>query len=198
MGLKSKRMESVRQLMRQLENEPSHAKQVTRLALQLFDELKLLHGLKDKEREYLEAASLLHDIGWSEGGRSHHKSSMKLILANDLLGWKEEEKLIIANIARYHRKSLPKEKHSKFAALSHQDKEIVKKLAALLRIADGLDRSHGSYVRKVQCQLGADRVQVTLFCNGELVMELYGFEKKRDLFEYAFGLPIVIKDIRNA
>jgi len=202
MGLRKKndegRMSSVLNLLHRLDNEPSHAEQVTKIALQLFDELKSLHGLKEKDRLLLQAAALLHDIGWLQGAQSHHKSSMKLILKNDLLGWTDEEKLIIANIARYHRKALPKEKHSNFARLSDTAKQKVRKLASLLRIADGLDRSHGNYVKKVKCRLAKDQVKMTIYALSDLSAEIYGFEKKRDLFRETFGIPIVIDKIEIA
>ncbi len=188
---------SARSLMKKFDHEPTHAKQVTRLALQLFDALQILHGFGQNEKAILEAAALLHDIGWSEGRKGHHKTCMKLILKNDLPGWNDDEKILIANVARYHRKSLPNDSHKNYAILNEKEKSLVRKLASLLRIADSLDRSHTDAVDTIEAQLGSDTVNLSLAVRGEIATELYGFEKKRDLFAEAFALPIVIDKIRN-
>lgn len=191
------RIASARKLMQKFDHEPTHARQVTRLALQLFDALQNLHGLDQDKRAILEAAALLHDIGWSEGRKGHHKTAMKLILKNDLPGWNNDEKLLIANVARYHRKSLPSDSHKNFAIISENDKLPLRKLAALLRIADALDRSHTCAVETIEAQVGPDKISLSLAVRGEIAAELYGFEKKRDLFIETFSLPIVIDRIRN-
>jgi len=188
---------SARNMMLKFDYEPTHAKQVTRLALQLFDALQILHGFGQNERAILEAAALLHDIGWLEGRKGHHKTSMKLILKNNLPGWSDEEKLLIANIARYHRKSLPNDSHKNFAVLGEKEKSLVRKLSALLRIADALDRSHNKVVDSVKAGIDSDTVNLSLVVRGEISMELYGFEKKRDLFVEAFALSIVVDKIKN-
>ena len=198
MAKNGKRFEPIQALFNRFEDEPSHAIQVKRLSLQLFDCLTKLHGLGDHERQLLDAAAMLHDIGWSQGQKAHHKSSMKLILKNRFDGWTSEEQLIIANVARYHRKAGPKENHKKFAALSLQDRQIVNQLAALLRIADGLDRSHGDVVETVKCDIKNDQVLLTLICRRDMQLEHYGFDKKRDLFQKVYGIDIVIHDIKNS
>jgi len=130
MAKNGKRMASVQKIFSKYDAEPSHAVQVKRLALQLFDGLASLHGLGEREREWLQAAALLHDIGWSQPGKGHHKNSMKLILRENLDSWTEDEQRIIANIARYHRKSEPKESHKNFADLPPADQQKVRRLAA--------------------------------------------------------------------
>lgn len=195
---KTDRFQSIRKVMKHYEREPQHARQVARLALRLFDDLTLLHGLGELEREWLEAAALLHDIGWSRSNAEHHKESGRLILKADLIGWLDEERQVIANIARYHRKAAPKETHKSFAALSETAQTVVAKLAAILRIADGLDRSHHNVVESVTCRIDHDVVRLELFCRREIGFELFGFEKKRDLFHGAFGLEVVIDGIRDA
>lgn len=190
-------IESVNLLLKQYEREPEHVRHVTRLALELYDQLTELHGLGSRERELLEAAALLHDIGWSQSATAHHKASQKLILGAELAGWSDEEKLIIANIARYHRKSSPKLKHRKFAQLSDQNKQVVLKLAAILRVADSLDRSHNDVVEKIICHIDHDLVRLEVFCRYDLGFELYAFEKKRGMFSEVFGLDILIDSVRN-
>ena len=197
MGKNEIRLGPILALFTKYEMEPLHAVQVKVLALQLFDCLKKLHGLGDLERQWLEAAALLHDIGWSQGEKAHHKSSMKLILSDGFDGWSQNEQLIVANIARYHRKSAPKESHKNYAALQVKERQVVRQLAAMLRIADGLDRSHSGVVEKLACDIDNDQVLLTLFCRRDLHLEHYGFEKKRDLFQNEFKLGIVIHDIKN-
>ena len=195
---REERFLSVRMLMKQFDREPQHALQVTRLALKLFDQLNALHGLGDKERDWLEAAGLLHDIGWSQSANGHHKESQKLILKADLLGWSDEEKLMIANVARYHRKSAPKVSHKLFAVLNESAQAAVAKLAAILRVADGLDRSHHNVVDEITVRLADDAVRLQLHCRYEIGFELYGFEKKRGLFGQVFGREIVVESILPA
>ena len=193
----SLKIKTAENLMKEFDREPSHAIQVSTLALQLFDELSILHGMNQKDRELLEAAALLHDIGWSKGPKGHHKNSMKMILLNELPGWDEKEKLLIANIARYHRKSFPSLKHKNFDKLDKENQEKVKTLASLLRIADGLDRSHTNCVKKIQAELDADCVHLHIFCRGEISAEIYGFEKKSDFFTQTFNINIVVDNITN-
>jgi len=197
MAKNGKRLESVQKIFTKYEMEPSHAVHVKRLALQLFDGLESLHGLGDREREWLEAAALLHDIGWSQAGKSHHKNSMKLILKEKLDNWTSDEQRIVANVVRYHRKSEPKKSHKNYAGLPPADRQKVRRLAALLRLADGLDRSHGDVVDKIDCQIQDGQVLLTLTCQRDFQMEHYGFEKKKNLFENVFGLRIIIHDIKS-
>jgi exopolyphosphatase/pppGpp-phosphohydrolase len=135
--------------------EAEHSHQVTRLALMLFDQLRPLHGLSGQRRFRLTCGALLHDIGWIEGGRAHHKTSLRLILESPLLPWNLRHRLIIGSIARYHRKALPDLKHDHFAQLSRADREDVRILSAILRVADGLDNTHRSNVRSVDCHINA-------------------------------------------
>ncbi len=186
------RMQAVFKLMKKYEQEPSHARQVQKIALRLFDELKELHGLSAFQREFLQAAALLHDIGWSQGVKGHHKSSLKLILSHKLAGWTDNERLIVANIARYHRKALPDDRHTHFCKLAPEEKLTVNKLSSLLRVADSLDRSHMNSVDDIQCTITTRRVKLELSGNGTFDAEMSGFKKKRDLFEQIFKRDVVL------
>jgi exopolyphosphatase/guanosine-5'-triphosphate,3'-diphosphate pyrophosphatase len=189
------RFESIFKLMEKLDPESSHAIHVSKLALMLFDEMNFLHSLGSKERELLQAAAHLHDIGWSQSAKAHHKSSMQMILKSSLPGWSEDEILLVANIARYHTKATPKSGHRKFAELSEENQQIVRKLAAILRVADALDRSHSNIIRELKCTLEGDQVKLNLSSAGDLEMEFYGVEKKRNLFKEIFGFEIVIDGV---
>jgi exopolyphosphatase/guanosine-5'-triphosphate,3'-diphosphate pyrophosphatase len=140
--------------------EPGHANQVTALATRLFDELGSLHGLGAEARFWLRCAGQLHDIGWAEGPRAHHKTSLRLILETPLLPFNPRERLVIGTVARYHRKALPSARHKHYAALAREDREIVSRLAALLRVADGLDCTHQNLIRDVSCEIGEKRIVI--------------------------------------
>jgi len=138
-----------------------------------------------QEREYLEAGALLHEIGLFVSHAQHHRHSYYLIRNSELLGFTENEKEIIANIARYHRKSHPKIKHEGFRRLTPDDQAVVAKLAAILRIADGLDRTHTSAIGDLRCRISGRKVNVILRpSNGSPVeLELWGADRKKKLFE---------------
>lgn len=171
--------------------DKEHSLHVTGLALKIFDQLKLIHKLGPLEREYLEAAGILHEIGLFVSHSQHHRHSYYLVRNSEMLGYTENEKEIIANIARYHRKSHPKPKHAEFARLGSEDQLIVKKLAAILRVADGLDRSHSSFVKDVSCKVEGDEVLFKLTGQSpetDLELDIWGAENKKSLFEDTFGL----------
>lgn len=172
--------------------EPDHIRHVRDLALMLFDQLKPLHELGDDERDLLNAAALLHDIGWTVSGSKHHKHSAWLIRENaaKLSAFPPEQLELVAQVARYHRKALPKEKHKDYAALSAGKQDIVRKLAGILRIADGLDRPHMQAVRELKSDVGGDKVVIQLKARLEPAAHIEGGARKKELFEIAFGRPV--------
>jgi len=187
------RRRSVLDLARKCDWHKTHSEHVTRNCLRLFDDLRGLHGLGPIERELIEYASLLHDIGWHISGDGHHKHSMYLISNGGLKNFTEEEIAIIANIARYHRKRPPTREHDAYARLSPRARRVVDVGAALLRIADGLDRSHSSVVRSVSCRIGDKRIVVKLEARGDAQLELWGARRKRDWFEKVFDRKLELR-----
>lgn len=181
--------DEVDRFMREHEPEPEHVRQVARLAVDLFDQLSGLHGVGAEGREWLEASALLHDVGWSVApdARGHHKESARLISAFGWLAMGRREVAIIAQIARYHRKSLPDPSHEEFMALAEADRQIVGKLAGILRIADGLDRQHLAKVAAIQVSCGDHVITVTVAGVHDLSDELAAAAKKSDLAERVFG-----------
>jgi exopolyphosphatase / guanosine-5'-triphosphate,3'-diphosphate pyrophosphatase len=179
--------------------EKKHAVQVTQLALSIFDQTADLHKLKSRDREYLEAAAMLHEIGFYISQSQHHRHSYYLIRNAEFMGYTENEKEIIANVARYHRKSHPKQKHEGFNLLSHDDKLCVTKLASILRIADGLDRSHASYIKSIVVRKKADKIflDLTRNDNSDLEMEIWGAERKKQLFEEVFKTHVFFQNAAN-
>lgn len=174
--------------------EEEHCRQDALLAVEIFDQTVDLHGLGDEHRDLLYCAGLLHDIGYVEGYWGHHKTAYKLILQADLPGLDDREKQIVANVARYHRGSLPKMKHKGFAALDPEDREIVRMLGAMLRLADGLDRGHMDAVRGLDVWLEGDRLVVMVDCPLGCGSEVYAGEKKGRFFGMVFDVRVEVRE----
>ncbi len=168
--------------------ERDHSHHVAHLALRIFDETRQIHRLGGAEREYLEAAAILHEVGLSISHSQHHLHSYYLVRNAELLGFTENEKEIIANIARYHRKSHPKDKHSGFQNLSGEERNVVLRLASILRIADGLDRTHSSVIADLRGRTRKKSLVFRLKRKKRLPveLELWGANRKKDLFEETF------------
>ena len=172
--------------------DKEHSHQATRLALRLFDEFRSLHTLGQKEKSYLQSASLLHDIALAQGVRRHHKNALEMILKSRILPFDDNERMIVALVARYHRRALPKSSHKYFPELKPEPKETVKRLASLLRVADGLDRTHMSAVKNLSCEILPDKVIIHIEANDLSPENKEATEKKADLFEKVFQKKLVI------
>jgi exopolyphosphatase/guanosine-5'-triphosphate,3'-diphosphate pyrophosphatase len=172
--------------------EEAHSQQVARLAERIFDALSPGANLTRHQRLLLSAAALLHDVGYHIAHESHHKHSFYLIENSELTGFSESERGVIANIARYHRGSHPKERHSHYMALSAADRETVCHLAGILRVADALDRRHDSRVKDVQCKRVKNVFHIQLASASECNHELELAERRLDLFEDAFQCKLRI------
>lgn len=184
------RRRSVLDLARKCEWHEQHSQQVARITLRLFDDLATLHKLGRKPRELLEYAALLHDIGWHISSDAHHKHSMYLVQHGGLKGFSKSEIEVIANITRYHRKSIPKPTHDGYTALSATDRRIVDVGGSLLRLADGLDRSHCRVISNLHCKIGKREVQVLLRGRADMELELWAARRKTDMFQSTFGRDI--------
>jgi putative phosphoesterase len=169
-----------------------HCRQVRSLALSLFDGLQPLHQLGDRERCWLDCAAILHDIGLSKGTGSHNKLSMMLILNDPTLPFTSEERRVVASITRYHRNGFPKRKHYNLATFTRSDIKKVAQLSSILRLADGLDYSHGSVVKEINVNVGLTRVFVEYVAASESTLEEQAFNKKKDLFEKVFEKKLVL------
>jgi len=181
-------------LARAYPEDLAHFEQVARTCEQLFEAFRPLHGLGGRELELLYCAAALHDIGLSVSLSGHHKHSLRLILAGELPEFTPEERLVVANIARYHRKALPAEKHDHFAQLPPAARDTVRRLAALLRIADGLDRAHENAVSSLEAvQTGPDLWTLAIHGNGDLTFAAWGAERKADLFQQVYGVALQIE-----
>ena len=161
-----------------------HGRHVAFLADRLFDELAELHGLGKKWRRRLHLAALLHDIGFAEGRRKHHKISMRRIETDTTLGIADKDRPLVALLARYHRKAWPSQKHRRFADLSGKKRDAICKAAALLRIADGLDYRHLGNIQDVSVEVTDSTIRLQLRSCGECAPEQARAVKKGDLLEH--------------
>ena len=166
--------------------------QVAGLALELFACLAPPFNLGERERLLLEAAALLHDVGYFISYSGHHKHTYHLIRHADLFGFTPREREIIAQAARYHRKSLPRKKHESFSRLTPQDQLLVRRLGGILRLADGLDRRRSGVVTALDCVLSKCAFTVTVTGDADISVELFGGKVKGDLFEAAFRRKLVL------
>jgi len=197
------RRRNVLHLVDAMDDDPAHSAQSARLALQLFDELAPFHGLGDHARELLEAAALLANVGQFVSHDKHHKHSYYVIRNSDhLTGFTDHEIELIALIARYHRKSAPKDSHPEFRALRTVDQDLVRACAGILRIAIGLDRTHAGLVDDVEVAVEGKAkdpkaLTVTVVpaaADADLSLELYTAGERKDLLESVLGLPLVIAE----
>ena len=171
------RRRSVVELGERCSYYPEHAKQVSKLALALFDATKAYHKLSDREREWLEFAAILHDIGAHIGYERHLKHSHYLITNGGLRGFEPDEISIIALVARYHRESTPKKSHADFRVLDRRGRRVVRVLAALLRLAEGLDRSHAQVIDGLQIREDRTDLVIKVASAGDTELELWAAER---------------------
>jgi exopolyphosphatase/guanosine-5'-triphosphate,3'-diphosphate pyrophosphatase len=171
----------------------AHMEQDAYLATKLFRLTRELHGLPQEYEELLNYAALLHDVGYFYGYAGHHKSAYRIIMENDIPGLSERERQIVALVARYHRSARPKPKHKGFGDLDQEDREIVTQLGAILRLADGLDRSHTNAVEDLECEITGNHVILTLYPREGNEIERWAGQKKSRFFQDVFGVTVEIR-----
>jgi exopolyphosphatase / guanosine-5'-triphosphate,3'-diphosphate pyrophosphatase len=184
--------ESVLDFARSCHHDEEHSRHVAMLAIQIFNKLAAPFGFDEKERQMLESAALLHDVGYFVSYSGHHKHTYHLVRHADLFGFTPREREIIAHIARYHRKSLPKRKHESFIRLAPADRLLVKRLGGILRLADGLDRRRNSLVSSLDCYLSRSTFTIRVTGTNDISVELFGGKAKGDLFEAAFNKKLIL------
>jgi exopolyphosphatase/guanosine-5'-triphosphate,3'-diphosphate pyrophosphatase len=187
-------MNSARQqvlaLARRYDFEEGHSFQDAKLALLLFEETYDLHGLTDEYADLLEYAAILHDIGYWYDYENHHKHAYRMIMEADLPALTAREKALVANIARYHRSSKPKLTHKGFAALDPDDREVVRQLGSILRLADGLDRTHTDAVEDLWVEWAGDTMFVWLHPPYGNETERWAGQKKSRFFQEVFEVAV--------
>lgn len=185
---------SARSLGRKYMYDSSHALCVAQLALKLFEPLQEEHGLGSRERLLLEVAAVLHDIGMYIAATSHHKHSSYLVDAAEIFGLRKIDKDIISLVVRYHRRSIPKPTHVSYMSLPKNDRAKASKLAAILRVADALDRSHQQKIRSFTLLKRHNAFELWVPEEiGDISIERDGLIKKGTMFSDVFGAPVVLK-----
>jgi exopolyphosphatase/guanosine-5'-triphosphate,3'-diphosphate pyrophosphatase len=171
-----------------------HGQTVAELAVRLFDELKAEHGLGARHRLLLRVAGLLHEVGSVVSNRAHHKHSYYLISNSEIFGLSREEIDIVAHVARYHRRSVPKPSHVDYLSLPRRSRAVVNKLAALLRMSDALARGHVHEVPKLKFQRDGDELIVYVPGEADLLLEERAIAAKGDLFEDIYGVKVRLEE----
>jgi exopolyphosphatase/guanosine-5'-triphosphate,3'-diphosphate pyrophosphatase len=187
---RTRRFDEAHALARRFGQMGIHENHVAALALQIFDGLRDLHRFEPADRDVLFAAALLHDAGRAIAASGHHKHGAYIVRNAGLPGWRSEEIELIAAVVRYHRKSPPKPTHPEWADASPATRAKIEGLAAILRIADGLDRRHLGVVSNVTIESGPGEVRFKLDASQDVSDEIAGAIFKSDVFEHTFGTTV--------
>jgi exopolyphosphatase/guanosine-5'-triphosphate,3'-diphosphate pyrophosphatase len=199
------RMRSVLSVARRYDYDAPHSHYVARLAVQIFDETRATHGMGELERELLGYAALLHDIGYHIAHNNHHRHSLYLIRNSEMPGFTGEEIAIMATVARYHRGSTPFSQRAKRVPADHEDFNLLNRgqqqtvigLAAILRIADGLDRSYSQKIDALFFETSGKKLNIYVRSEDNCGLELWAASRKAKWFENAFGLPLQFAQISS-
>lgn len=179
------------QLARRYGSDAAYAENTASLAVQIFEQTAELHGLSDRHRTLLHFSALVHDIGSYINVRNRHKHTMYIIQAADIPGLTRTEKEMVAHIARYHRRSAPQPHHSGFQALPRRSRVVVSYLAAILRLAYGLDVERSQRIRKVRCEVAEGRLLIHVD-RRQVALERWSIGGKAQMFEDVFGLTVAV------
>jgi exopolyphosphatase/guanosine-5'-triphosphate,3'-diphosphate pyrophosphatase len=174
--------------------DPNHAGNVGEVAVAIFDFLQADHGLNKRYRMLLRIAAILHEVGGFVSNRSHHKHSEYLIANSEIFGLNRMEITLVSQIARYHRRSVPRSSHPNYMALPRELRVVVNKLAGILRVADALIRGNLRRAHEIRFQRRGDDLIVTLPSGSDLLLEEHALSAKGDLFEEIFGLKIRLEE----
>jgi exopolyphosphatase / guanosine-5'-triphosphate,3'-diphosphate pyrophosphatase len=173
--------------------EMAHGRHVAKLAGSIFTQLAATYDLDPLDKPLLEAAAKLQDVGYLINYDQHHKHSYHLILHSRLEGFQHQELELIANVARYHRGADPKRKHSNFQQLSTRDQQRVREMAAILRLAGGLDRSNTQQVTEVALLVGKGQTTLRIAARQFPEVDIWGARKRSRLFEKVFDTSVAVE-----
>jgi len=191
----SLRRKSVTALAHKTDCDLRHATHVARLATRIFDQTKELHGLDEGARELLHVAAVLHESGMHISDRGHHRHTYYLIRHADLRGFTEDQLLVIANVARYYRKAPPEVEHPNFSELTPELQNEVKRLSAILRIAEALDRGHRQRVRDVAVRAKNRKVTFVARTRADASVELTSAVRRAKYFESLFEKRVAFESV---
>jgi exopolyphosphatase/guanosine-5'-triphosphate,3'-diphosphate pyrophosphatase len=193
-SLRNSVLQSAKGIGEKYRYDANHALHVAELSAGLFDALRSEHRLSDHERLLLRAAAILHDVGTYVSTSSHHKHSAYLISNSELFGLRRIDLSTVAQVARYHRRSAPKRTHPEYMALPREKRMVVSKLAAMLRVADALDRGHAQQVRDVRWERDPNELIIHVAGVPDLTLERRALASKADLFEDVYGLKVRLEE----
>jgi len=176
------------------DDDVNHSINVARLSCMLFDELSKHFEIDPHNRLYLETAALLANVGLVVSHARHHLHTYYIVRNADLVGFTDHEIELVAQIARYHRKSEPKLQHAAFAALTSLDQEMVRMLSAILRIGIGLDRTHDGRTSGVKVSMKQTQIHITISRESDEDQELnlYAAQQRTSLLSDVFQCPVVV------
>ncbi len=189
------RRRSVIELAERCAWEADHSRQVAALALTMFDFTKKIHGLGDREREWLDYAGLLHDIGNHISYEKHHRHSYYLIKNGDLRGFEPEEIAIIALVTRYHRRATPSKEHEGMGELTRHQRKAVAVLSAFLRLAETLDRSRHGVIRGLEMRERLGELRIRVQAVGDAELEVWAAHRQARALEVALGRKISLEKV---
>jgi exopolyphosphatase/guanosine-5'-triphosphate,3'-diphosphate pyrophosphatase len=185
-----------RSFSRRLERDQRHAEHVRELSLQLFDQLQPLHHLPADARVILEAAALLHDIGHSISHKGHHKHGEYLTMNGDIPGLEGRDRALTAAVVRYHnRKAQPENHHVAYASLNNSDRRLARRLASLVRIAEGLDHSHRQRIHRIRAAFQRDAVGLQIEARGDASEDVRDANRSIELFEKEFRTRLYFRPL---
>jgi exopolyphosphatase / guanosine-5'-triphosphate,3'-diphosphate pyrophosphatase len=185
---------SARILSGRYQSDPGHGEHVGTLCRRFFDELADLHQLTEHDALLLQVAAILHEVGTYVSPRAHHKHSEYIILNSEIFGLDRLDVTIVALVSRYHRHSGPRVDHPIYGSLVTEDRIRVSKLAAILRVADALERTHAQRVSRLETRRDNGKLHIRLPGLADAAVERIAMVTKADLFEQVFGLAVVIDD----
>jgi exopolyphosphatase/guanosine-5'-triphosphate,3'-diphosphate pyrophosphatase len=193
-SLRSSMLQSAKGIGEKYRYDAAHAAHVAELSSRIFEALRSEHHLTDHDLLLLQVAAILHDVGTYVSSSSHHKHSGYLISNSEVFGLRRGDLAIVAQVARYHRRSPPKRTHLEYMGLAREKRMVVSKLAAILRVADALDRGHAQQVR--QLRLERDPNELIIYVAGvpDLTLERRALAGKADLFEDVYGLKVRLEE----
>ena len=174
---------------------PDHAQQVADLSVRLFDELRADHGLGPRYRLLIRVAGLLHEVGGFVSSRSHHKHSYYLIANSEIFGLNHTETEIVAQVARYYRRSGPKPSHIEYMSLPREVRVVINKLAAILRVADAIARGHVRNVDEIRFSRQDDDLIIYVPGVSDLILEKRSIMIKGDMFDDIYGMRIRLEEV---
>jgi exopolyphosphatase/guanosine-5'-triphosphate,3'-diphosphate pyrophosphatase len=169
-----------------------HPRQVARIAHALFDQMREAHGLGARAREWLEFAALLHDIGTHISYERHHRHSYYLVKNGGLRGFDPDEIELMALVARFHRRGAPRKRHEALAALPRAGRRAVQWLAAILRLAESLDRSRAQLVDRVTMRRRGREWGLRVVGRGDIELELWAARRSLKPLEAELGAAVTV------